>query len=168
MIGRGVMELEKLSKVYKVSKLTESDIDAILELAKNNDIFFRYNPPMFTRESIIEDMNALPPGKEMKDKFTIGFFSGNKLIAGMDLIRDYPQENIAYIGLFMMHAQYQGKGIGTTIISQVMDALKEMGCKKVRLAIDRGNPQSEAFWLKQGFLKDGEGSDKHIPMEKVL
>lgn len=162
------MKIEKLSQTYSVRRLTENDIDAILELAKNNDIFFQYHPPMFTRESIIADMNALPPGKEMKDKFSVGFFEGDKLIAEMDLIKDYPQENTAYIGLFMVHGEYQGRGVGTQIITQALVALKEMGCKNARLAIDRGNPQSQAFWIKQGFSKGGEGSGKHIPMEKVL
>lgn len=162
------MDINKLSKNYKVRELTENDIDSMLELGKNNDIFFQYNPPVFTRESILEDMKALPPGKERNDKCYLGFFQEDTLIAHMDLIRDFPEEGTNYIGLFMVHADYQGKGVGTEIITQTLAYFKEAGYNRVRLAIDRGNPQSKRFWTKQGFLKVNEGTEKHIPMEKVL
>ena len=41
--------------------------------------------------------------------------------------------------------------IGTTIISEVLNYLKIIGKKAVRLAIDKGNPQSTHFWKKNGF-----------------
>ena len=46
---------------------------------------------------------------------------------------------------------YQGNQIGTAIISEVIDYLRSIGKKAVRLAIDKGNPQSTHFWKKNGF-----------------
>ncbi|MCR5782260.1 MAG: GNAT family N-acetyltransferase [Clostridia bacterium] len=63
----------------------------------------------------------------------------------------YPRPDVAYIGFFMMNKSYQGKQIGTSIISETAGYLKETGKTAVRLAIDKGNPQSTHFWLKNGF-----------------
>lgn len=38
----------------------------------------------------------------------------------MDLILDYPEKEIAFIGLFMTNIQYQNKGIGSEIISEIV------------------------------------------------
>ncbi len=51
----------------------------------------------------------------------------------------------------MMNPQYQGKEIGTAIVGEVIDYLQRIGKTAVRLAIDKGNPQSSHFWKKNGF-----------------
>ena len=55
-----------------------------------------------TLESIREDMKVLPPGKSGEDKFYVGFFDGSMLTAVMDLILKYPNDETAFIGLFMV------------------------------------------------------------------
>lgn len=55
-----------------------------------------------------------------------------------------------------MNASWQGQGIGTAIISDSLAYLEQLGFRKVRLGIDKGNPQSKAFWLKNGFAFTGE------------
>lgn len=163
------MDVKGLSSRYRVRKLGEEDVDGVLELCVKNVLFYRYHPPLATRESILEDMAALPPRKEDGDKFYIGFYDGDLLVAVMDLILDYPQCGTAYIGFFMVDMFFQGKGIGTDIISDVAGYLKECGFKKIRLAVDEGNPQSEAFWRKNRFVKTGErcldGEAVYLPME---
>ena len=69
----------------------------------------------------------------------------------MDLIDGYPEDNIAFIGFFMMDAFLSRQGIGTKIIFEVADYLKTHGFTTIRLAIDKDNPQSNHFWDKNGF-----------------
>ena len=102
-------------------------------------------------ESILEDLSALPPGKQAADKFYLGFFMGDRLAAVMDLILDYPERGIAFLGFFMMEPSLQGCGAGSAIIQECLAYLASMGFRKARLAIDRGNPQSREFWTKNGF-----------------
>ena len=111
---------------------------------------------MVTVESILEDMEALPPNKEYEDKHYIGFFGEGTLAAVMDLIERYPNPETALLGFFAMNVNLQGQGIGTGIISDSIDYLAQVGFEKVRLGIDKGNPQSKAFWLKNGFTFTGE------------
>ena len=44
--------------------------------------------------------------------------------------------------------------------------LKQLGYQKIRLGVDKGNPQSFAFWSKNGFQVTGE--TEYIHMERVL
>ena len=45
----------------------------------------------------------------------------------------------------------QRKQIGTAIVNEIFDYLQSIGNRAVRLAIDKGNPQSSHFWKKNGF-----------------
>ena len=84
------------SQRYALRPLTEADADAILALCAENEQFYRYHPPLATKESILEDLTALPPGKNAADKHYLGFFDGEGLVAVLDRIERYPQEDGAY------------------------------------------------------------------------
>lgn len=157
------MEINSLSKGFYVRKLDRNDVDMIYDMSCKNEIFYQYHPPFVTKESILEDMEALPPGKSYDDKYYVGFFENESLVAIMDLILDYPAKEIAFIGLFMTNVQYQNKGIGTKIINEVVMYLKSLGYKKIRLGVDKGNPQSFSFWTKNNFNVISE--DEYILME---
>lgn len=166
------MDLCKLSSEYAVRQLGKQDAGIIYELSRHNHIFYQFHPPFVTTESILEDIDALPPNKDYKDKFYIGFFDSNTLIAVMDLILDYPQKGTSFIGLFMMDAHYQGQGIGSNIIQSCALHLTSLGYQKIRLGIDKGNPQSYAFWAKNGFIQTGEeipnDFSAYLLMERIL
>lgn len=148
------MEIESLSKKYRVSKLGEKDIPAILKVCEGNPQYYAYCPPAVSAESIRQDMRALPPGKELQDKYYLGFWDGEILIAVLDLILEYPNKDTAFIGFFMMNQDMQGKGVGSDIVEEICTHLKEQFLA-VRLGYVKGNPQSEHFWKKNGFLPTG-------------
>ena len=160
------------SQKYAVRPLTAGDVDKILALCAENEQFYRYHPPMATRESILADMTALPPGTGAENKHYLGFFDGDALVAVLDLIEHYPQQNTAYIGFFMTKKERQGCGLGTSLIGKLFDELRKEKFCRVRLAIDRGNPQSKAFWEKNGFALTGEefphDDSAYLPMEHAL
>lgn len=87
--------------VCPARRLTEADAAQVCALMQGNPLFYRYHPPQPTPESIRTDMTALPPGKAMEDKWFVGFYDGDCLIAVMDLILNYPAADTAFIGLFM-------------------------------------------------------------------
>lgn len=150
------MNIQFLSNRYTIRNLLPQDAEMIYEVLKKNTIFYEYHPPMVTVESILEDMDALPPNKGYGDKHYVGFFLGDTLVAVMDLIDHYPQQGTALLGFFAMNANLQGQGIGTEIIFDSVTYLAQLGFEKVRLGIDKGNSQSKAFWLKNGFAFTGE------------
>ena len=166
------MDVQGLSHQYTVRRLTPVDAKAVLALAAQNEIFYRYHPPLPTVQSITEDMTALPPGTTMQDKYFVGFCAGDCLVAVMDLILNYPQSGTALVGWLITDTVGQGRGRATALMRECEAALAAQGCRKMRLAVDKGNPQSAAFWRKNGFAFTGqEFPNEHgayLPMEKPL
>lgn len=149
------MDITKLSNIFAVRLLTEADIDIIYSLAVGNPLYYQHCPPFVPKESIAADQRALPPGMTYEDKYYIGFFRHAKLVAVMDLITGYPDSATAFIGFFMMDRTEQGNGIGSSIIAECCAYLGLLGYSDIRLGYAKGNPQSEAFWKKNGFTETG-------------
>ena len=53
-------------------------------------------------ECLANDLVECPPGKELSDKYFLGFWDKERLVSILDLINGYPTAEIAYIGLFMV------------------------------------------------------------------
>jgi RimJ/RimL family protein N-acetyltransferase len=153
------MIVSLLSNKYNVKMLETSDIDIVYELCRNNSLYYQYCPPFVSTQSIMEDMSALPPNKTLDDKYYVGYYEEDKLIAVMDLIMDYPEEKGAFIGFFMTDTGVQNKGIGSSIIEELCAALSQFGVSSIRLGWVKGNPQAERFWHKNGFIETGATYD---------
>ena len=166
------MEISRLSQRYRVRRLTAADVDAIYELSRENPLFYQCCPPFVTKESILNDMAALPPRTSRDRKYYLGYFQGEKLIAVLDLILGYPNAATAFIGLFMMAKSEQGQGAGSRIITECAAFLREEHFHSIRLAYAKGNPQSRAFWKKNQFTETGivsqEATYTAVIMQRVL
>ncbi len=149
------MNLNRLVRGYTARVLTEADTGQALALCQGNPLFYKHCPPPPSRESILADMQALPPGRTYEDKFYFGIFDADALIAIVDLILNYPNEETAFIGFFMVHAGCQGKGLGTLLVSGIVRGLAEMGYRYAYLGYAKGNAQSQAFWHKNHFIETG-------------
>ena len=146
-----MFDLSKLSARYRVRYMNDSDADALLEFCLQNEQFYRYCGKQPSRELVLHDLYVTPPNTPMEAKYYVGFYDGDILVAIMDLIDGYPDSDTAFFGFFMMNRQLQGRQIGTHIIQELCLYLKETGLKRVLLGIDKENPQSNAFWAKNGF-----------------
>ena len=146
-----MIDILKLSPSYDVRRLDENDLENIFRICQGNSQFYRYCEAKATREQILNDMHIAPPGIDNSKKYYLGFYKENELIAVMDLIDGYPEGRIAFIGFFMMKKEYQGQEIGSRIIDETAEYLKEAGFVSIHLGIDKENPQSNHFWKKNGF-----------------
>ena len=147
-----MLEYQKLNSRYTVRRLGDADADEILALCRENTQFYAYCQAQPTKEQVQSDLRLLPPGVARADKYYLGFYQGNTLIAVMDLVDGYPEKGTAFIGFFMMKKALQGQGLGSSIIEETAAYLKATGKTAIRLAIDKDNPQSNHFWKKNGFL----------------
>ena len=149
------MDVSLFSNRYFVRRMTADDIAEIYALCRKNVLYYKYCPPFVTERSIADDMRALPPNKEAFDKYYLGYYDGEKLIAVMDFIMSCPDEKTAFIGFFMTDTSVQNKGVGSGIIRDLCLYLKSCGLTGVRLGWVKGNPQAEHFWHKNGFAEIG-------------
>ena len=103
------MDINKISQKYDVRYLNKENVDEISKMMNGNQQFYKYTDSKPTKENILNDMGITPPGIDISQKYYIGFYESNELIAIMDLIDGYPSSDTAYIGFFMVNSKYQGK-----------------------------------------------------------
>lgn len=131
------MDLEALSKRFFVRALETEDVDIIYDLCSKNKLFYEFHQPFVTRESILDDRNALPPGKSKEDKAYIGLFDGDMLVAVMDLIYGYRRKR-SYGSDF-----YDGYGISESGNRDTDHSGSSGSNEKRRLS---GNPPGRRLW----------------------
>ena len=147
-----MIDITRLSSRYSIRLMQDSDADAILDFCLQNTQYYQYCSKQPSKELVLSDLHITPPDIELSSKYYVGFYDNAVLVAIMDLINGYPGSDYGYIGFFMVNKQLQGNQIGTGIIQEVCQYLKKIGITTVRLGIDKGNPQSNYFWKKNGFL----------------
>ncbi len=146
-----MIDITKLSGRFDVRRLGENDVERILALCRGHTLFYQYCEGKPTREQIVDDMTLTPPGIGPEDKYYVGFFQHDELIAVIDLIDGYPRPDIAFVGFFMVDPLLQGRGLGSELTQEVSAYLRSIGMTAIRLVIDKENPQSSHFWKKNGF-----------------
>lgn len=159
MVLRKKLSIEKLSENYHVRRIKESDIQAVYELCISNPLYYQHMKMEPTIQNLREVMTALPPATSMDDKYFVGYFEGGRLVAILDLVLSYPKDDIAFIGWFMMIKGYQGKHIGSSLITELTHVVSEAGYAYMQLGYIKGNAQSEAFWKRNGFTPTGIETD---------
>ncbi len=147
------LDITRVSETYEVRILNNHDVQRVYNLCCKNELYYQYCPPFVTTESIKADMIALPPGITQDKKHYLGFFDSDELIAVMDLILGYPDEDTAYIGFFMTDVSVQNKGVGSRIIRELCRFACSNNFTNIQLGWVQGNPQPEHFWHKNGFHK---------------
>ncbi len=134
-----------------VRAVTEEDIPVLYEFCKANRTYYSYLKIEPTLENLKEVLRQVPQGKSIEDKYFIGFWDGDALVAILDAVWDYPTKGTAYIGWFMVEQSMQGQGFGSALMHEVLDAMKSQGVSDVELACLPQNAQGMAFWKKMGF-----------------
>lgn len=157
------INIETVTEKYTVGKLSEEHLPAVLTLYDGNPLYTFYCPPKPSLISLKQDLVDLPPGKSIEDKYFLGYWQQEELVAIVDIISGYPEAGTAYIGLFMVDAAYQGRGLGSQLVDDLLACLAK-DFKAVRLGFIKGNPQAQHFWLKNGFqvVKEVEEPDRTV------
>jgi uncharacterized protein len=100
-----------------------------------------------------------PEGLPEEAKAVLGAFVTDRLVAVVDLIRGYPNDHTAFIGLLQVHWNHQGGGLGGATYDAVQRYVETSWpeIRTLRLAIVDTNARiATGFWLRQGFTPTGE------------
>ncbi len=68
---------------------------------------------------------------------------------------DETQAGEIYIDTFGVHPNYQGKGLGTKLLQEVIQLIVVQKGKTLGLLVDDENPNAKKLYLKLGFKKQG-------------
>ena len=143
-------------KNYSVTKIDDSNIDEVFELCKQNTNYYAHLKEQVTLDGVKSIISELPPNTTLNNKYFLGFYLNDKLVAILDLIDGYPKEHCAFIGLFMVDINLQGLGLGKNIIKQLLRFLKNKKYISCDLGVIETNVEATEFWNKLGFTKTGQ------------
>ncbi len=145
---------EKL-KDYKFLPITEDNIEEAFQLMRSNTYFYsRTQFHELTLEECREDITARPPETTADQKFFLGIYEEDKMIAVLDYLEGYPKKETAFIGLFMLNHEVHGKGIGKSMIDAFIQSAKENQFTEVKLGCFETNEVGYQFWSKMGFITE--------------
>ena len=143
--------LRRLSPTAEAIGLVQSVIDAAPEYSE----LTCGSPPAPDSATLI--FEALPPGKDHRDKFVFAVYRDDQAVGVVDLVRGYPSPAKAMLGLLLIAESCQGCGIGRDayyLVEQVARQWPEI--RSVRIGVVEANSKVLPFWHRVGFMATGE------------
>ncbi len=140
--------------------ITPADVDALQELIESDPGYTEritgYPPGSSDAQSLL----MMRPEHLFEDaKLVLGAFQDDRLVAVADLLRGYPNDHTAFIGLPEVHWNHQGLGLGKATYELVQRYVETSWneVRTLRLAVVDTNAHiATGFWLRQGFEPTGE------------
>jgi GNAT superfamily N-acetyltransferase len=127
----------------------EADIQQFLEECSDYKMIECGQPvqPEDARSFLLD----LPPGKTLEDKFVFAIEKEARIIALVDVLMNYKDENIWWIGLLLIHPDMRGKGMGRQIVNFLRDNFIQQGVREIRLGVLEENIPGQIFRKRMGF-----------------
>jgi len=98
----------------------------------------------------------------------IGIFDG--MPCGLVFANKDNDEQLAKCGsIYSMYflKEYWGKGLGTKLMDEIINILKNEGCKQVSLWVYETNIRARNFYEKNGFIFDGTKKHSHFSNKPI-
>ena len=157
---------------YTIEAITLSNVDKYEEVFYCNEEYYMLTDGRTsTKSDCIETIEYTIDGIEKRNIHNIGFCDGENPVACMFLIEGYPEEDILWLGLFLVHNKYKRKRIGTKFVKALIDSLKETSIRYIRLSVQDNNVSGLLFWKNIGFSvieKTDCGIYNNLTMEYVI
>lgn len=130
------------------------DLQRVLEEAPTYSHRVSGAPPTPTEAEGL--FSALPPGKTYADKFVLGFYEAGRMVGCADVIRSFPSEEKAMVGLLLLSESHQSKGLGSLAYAEIEKlCLSWPQVEIARIGVVKTNSAVLPFWLKAGFVDTG-------------
>ena len=147
--AEAVFESGDLTACY-LERADASDLQALFEACPDYHLLGTGCSP--TPNAADEMYVELPPGKTLGDKVLLGLFDDAGCLHGViDLIRDYPDAGIWYLGLFLLRPNWRSKGVGARIHEALLGWCVSLGAQTIRLGVVERNQAAGRFWSRLGY-----------------
>lgn len=94
-----------------------------------------------------------PPGVQQSDKYFYLIKHSGELIGCFDLIRGYPSNNVAFLGLLLIIESKQGQSYGARALNHIKRLASRLYCSHLRIVVLEKNPRALKFWIREGFVE---------------
>ena len=154
----GELDVEALSTELDARELAGSDLTDVLMLMRSNRQYYRRLNERPNKARLTAMISELPEGAQ--SAHLIGFYDELEgLVAVMDLVCGTPNAASALIRWFMVAADKQHQGVGSSLFADVRAALSAQGYTHLELQIPEAAEEACAFWDAQGFSATGKRDD---------
>ena len=144
---------EPPSVPFDLRRLGSADAPWLQDFLETCDDYFRMISGQSAAPHEAEtELASLPPGKTLDDKFFVGLQGPDGTLAGVfDLVKDYPEPGIWYLGLLLLHPAVRSKGHGEAIHAQISALVRSQGGSAIRLGVVEKNEKALKFWTRLGY-----------------
>lgn len=161
-------ELEDTLSKWEIHPVEEDEYEEVLALQKGNQDFFdSIHSGAFGVEEVAESIRELPPNTRPEQKHYLGLWHQEKLAAVLDYVEGYPEEDMLWIGFFMVRAELHRTGTGRTLIHGFQTAAQAQGFRSIQLGCNVENTDGRAFWTAMGFRSLRMARDLNRPEREV-
>jgi RimJ/RimL family protein N-acetyltransferase len=104
-----------------------------------------------------EFFERLPSGRSREHKCTLGVFDGEAMVGCIDLVRGWPDELTAAIGLLLLEPAARGRGIGRIAFGAIESQARAWPeIARLRAVVVESNAVARPFWERLGFVANGQ------------
>lgn len=147
-------------------QVTENDLPAVHAIYMDPTV----NPFMLYEIMNLTDFKPVFADMLKRDHFWL--FEQNGVDAGMCSV-NFGRARYAHVATLMslgIRSEFQGKGFGRKMLSEIIEFLKANGAKRIDLMAEGDNLRAQQFYQSMGFKVDGicpkyfirAGSDEYI------
>jgi ribosomal protein S18 acetylase RimI-like enzyme len=134
----------------EIRRLSKSNIDELQPFLENFNDFFMLCEGV--EASAASMLSACPPSKNINmDKLCLGIYLSDDLIGFIDLIKDYPLDEVLTIGYLLVHPSYQSLKLGVILVDSLVVWAAQQKFKKLTLLVQKQNQRALSFWQKNQF-----------------
>lgn len=131
-------------------------VQAVLEAAPG--YYRRVGGTSVPANAAEREMTDMPPPEKCSpttEKFFCLLREDAQPVGVVDMLKDYPEAGIAYIGLFLLAETRQGQGVGRAAYARAEDFIaSRLKASRIRLGVAETN-DVEGFWSKMGYRRNG-------------
>ena len=135
-----------------------TELQELLERCEDFEVLVTGHPP--DPHAAADLLIEVPPDHPLRDKFVIGVWTDDGLTAAIDVLRDFPEPHVWYLGLLLVAPEARGSGLGARIVEALKTWIRSHDGRTIRLVTQDQNPDALRFWLAQGFVQIGTATQE--------
>lgn len=126
-------------------RIVKENLYIIEEMYRSNPNYCEY-----------ENNGELPNVAQLEEEFIQSensyFLKADDTYVGIiDYLENNKKDNCPWLGLLMIHGDYQGYGYGTTAYIQFEEIVRELEKSVLRLGVIKENTKAKKFWELNGY-----------------
>jgi GNAT superfamily N-acetyltransferase len=128
-------------------EITKETLFIALEIINSNPEFNMLENGMESRELSDMEEEFMNP-----DTIRVLIKLDDTYIGVLDYLVENPNDQYPWLGLLVIHGDYQGYGFGSQAFALYEKEMRNRGVKHVRIGVLKDNEKARSFWKALGFL----------------